>query len=322
MKRTLRTKIWCGVLAVACVSGVAFGAANLPRVQAEAVSGGIKVTEAPMTKKEEYRAAREKFESAEEQCFPSADLSNVPKIVKNEDGGIAAENGSLDFSACVGGELAEVSLYGGKNVTATVLDVHVSDHLEYGLVQDDSEDIIPWWFKGRYPWLETCELGADGKLSSPHYALAYVTVRFENTGEETSGVTTGSYVIKQYNDSGYCLDQFECCTDKRELVNGKVEIPANAEDPNKTGNIILEPGKPREFTFVYFVSDRFIQPYADTDAAECDGVTDYIETLANYATMTYEETDCRYTFEFIDSENEPARYNVSDIVNDFFTEHK
>ena len=78
MKRTLRTKIWCAVLAVACVSGVAFGTANLPHVQAEAVSGGIKVTEAPMTKKEEYRAAREKFESAEEQCFPSADLTNVP----------------------------------------------------------------------------------------------------------------------------------------------------------------------------------------------------------------------------------------------------
>ena len=47
MKRTLRTKIWCVVLAVACVSGVAFGVANLPRVQAEAVSGGVEVTEAP-----------------------------------------------------------------------------------------------------------------------------------------------------------------------------------------------------------------------------------------------------------------------------------
>ena len=47
MKRTLRTKIWCAVLAVACVSGVAFGAANLPHVQAEAVSGGVEVTEAP-----------------------------------------------------------------------------------------------------------------------------------------------------------------------------------------------------------------------------------------------------------------------------------
>ena len=47
MKRTLRTKIWCAVLVVACVSGVAFGVANLPRVQAEAVSGGVEVTEAP-----------------------------------------------------------------------------------------------------------------------------------------------------------------------------------------------------------------------------------------------------------------------------------
>ena len=39
MKRTLRTKIWCGVLVVACVSGVAFGVANLPRVQA---GGGLR----------------------------------------------------------------------------------------------------------------------------------------------------------------------------------------------------------------------------------------------------------------------------------------
>ncbi len=42
MKRTLRTKIWCGVLAAACVSGVAFGVANLPRVQAETVSGDVR----------------------------------------------------------------------------------------------------------------------------------------------------------------------------------------------------------------------------------------------------------------------------------------
>ena len=346
MKRTMRIKIWCAVLAVACVSGVAFGAANLPRVQAEAVSGGIEVTEVPGNEavvSEENKAevpeisgnpeisevsetavvsaAKEEFES-HYTANEKLNFSTMPKIVRAEDGSISIENGDDSFDAENDPYFSASSIYGGKNVKVTIKDVYMSNKLEYGLTPADNDCFVPWWINGGYPWLEYCELNADGKLSSPHYTLAYVTVRFENTGEETSGITTGSYVIKQYNDSGYCLDQFECCTDKRELVNGRVEIPANAEDPNKTGNIILEPGKPREFTFVYFVSDRFIQPYADTDAAERDGVTDYIETLANYATMTYEETDCRYTFEFIDSENEPARYDVSDIVNDFFTEHK
>lgn len=105
MKRTLRTKIWCGVLAVACVSGVAFGAANLPHVQAEAVSGGVEVTEAPgneavvseeskaevpeisgnpeiseVSETAEVSSAKEEFEShftADEKL----DFSKIPKIV-------------------------------------------------------------------------------------------------------------------------------------------------------------------------------------------------------------------------------------------------
>lgn len=109
MKRTLRTKIWCVVLAVACVSGVAFGVANLPRVQAEAVSGGVEVTEAPgneavvseeskaevpeisgnpeiseVSETAEVSSAKEEFEShftADEKL----DFSKIPKIVRTEE---------------------------------------------------------------------------------------------------------------------------------------------------------------------------------------------------------------------------------------------
>ena len=119
MKRTLRTKIWCGVLAVACVSGVAFGVANLPRVQAEAVSG----TEAPgneavvseeskaevpeisenpeiseVSETAEVSSAKEEFEShftADEKL----DFSKIPKIVRTEDGSISIENGDGSFDA-------------------------------------------------------------------------------------------------------------------------------------------------------------------------------------------------------------------------------
>ena len=113
MKRTLRTKIWCAVLVVACVSGVAFGVANLPRVQAEAVSGGVEVTEAPgneavvseeskaevpeisgnpeiseVSETAEVSSAKEEFEShftADEKL----DFSKIPKIVRTEDGSIS-----------------------------------------------------------------------------------------------------------------------------------------------------------------------------------------------------------------------------------------
>ena len=111
MKRTLRTKIWCGVLAVACISGVAFGVANLPHVQAEAVFGGVEVTEAPgneavvseeskaevpeiseVSETAEVSSAKEEFEShftADEKL----DFSKIPKIVRTEDGSISIENG-------------------------------------------------------------------------------------------------------------------------------------------------------------------------------------------------------------------------------------
>lgn len=52
------------------------------------------------------------------------------------------------------------------------------------------------------PWLETCELNEDGTLSSPHYAFAYVTIGFENTGDEATGFLSGEYAMGQYDTDG------------------------------------------------------------------------------------------------------------------------
>ena len=137
MKRTLRTKIWCAVLAVACVSGVAFGVANLPRVQAEAGSGGVEGTEAPgneavvseeskaevpeisgnpeiseVSETAEVSSAKEEFEShftADEKL----DFSKIPKIVRTEDGSISIENGDGSFDAENDPYLSASSIYGG-----------------------------------------------------------------------------------------------------------------------------------------------------------------------------------------------------------------
>ena len=177
MKRTLRTKIWCGVLVVACVSGVAFGVANLPRVQAEAVSGGVEVTEAPgneavvseeskaevpeisgnpeiseVSETAEVSSAKEEFEShftADEKL----DFSKIPKIVRTEDGSISIENGDGSFDAENDPYFSASSIYGGKNVKVTIKDVHMSNKLEYGLTPADNDCFVPWWINGGYPWL-------------------------------------------------------------------------------------------------------------------------------------------------------------------------
>lgn len=342
MKRTLRTKIWCGVLAVACVSGVAFGVANLPRVQAEAVSGGVEVTEAPGSKTtaaEESKAeAQEVSENAEvskgedtsaadgrwSAVEAEADFSTMPKVVRAADGSISLEGGtgSIDLESNPYFADFESLDYGGKNVVATIEDVHVSDRLEYGLVPADDDCFVPWWVNGGYPWLEYCELNEDGTLSSPHYAFTYVTIRYKNTGDETTGFLTGEYRMGQYNADGCILDTYECTTDKRELVNGAAEIPANAKDPNKTGSITLEPGQTRTIVFTYLVSDEYVEPIADFESAQEDGVDSYFEVVDNYYIDSYKETDCRYVVEVCSCDGPYVRYDVSDIVNDFFTEHK
>ena len=321
MKRTLRTKIWCAVLVVACVSGVAFGVANLPRVQAEAVSGGVEVTEAPgneavvseeskaevpeisenpeifeVSETAEVSSAKEEFEShftADEKL----DFSKIPKIVRTEDGSISIENGDGSFDAENDPYFSASSIYGGKNVKVTIKDVHMSNKLEYGLTPADNDCFVPWWINGGYPWLETCELNEDGTLSSPHYAFAYVTIGFENTGDEATGFLSGAYAMGQYDTDGCPLDMSECTTDKRELINGIAEVPMNAEDPNKTGNILLEPGQTRELVFIYLLSDESVYVRTDDEAAERDGVKNYIEIVENYFIDAYTETDCRYTID-------------------------
>ena len=320
MKRTMRIKIWCAVLAVACVSGVAFGAANLPHVQANTVSerDDTKMSSQADTS---IKTAKDIFEE-KFTASSKLDFSKFAKVVRGKDGNVSLRNG--DGSAVSENDRLYTVLgaSGGRALREEIVDVHLSDRLEYGLTPADNENFVPWMYSGRYPWLETCELNEDGTLSSPHYAFAYVTIGFENTGDEATGFLSGEYAMGQYDTDGCPLDISECTTDKRELINGIAEVPMNAEDPNKTGNILLEPGQTRELVFIYLLSDESVYVRTDDEAAERDGVKNYIEIVENYFIDAYTETDCRYTIDVNSGLGPFVHYDVSDIVNDFFTEHK
>ncbi len=137
----------------------------------------------------------------------------------------------------------------------------------------------------------------DGTLSSPHYAFAYVTIGFENTGDEATGFLSGEYAMGQYDTDGCPLDMSECTTDKCELLDGKVELASDNPADIKSGKIVLQPGQAREVTFTYLVSDEFAYPILDTVAAEESNIQNYITMVRNFAIDTYEETDCQYTVE-------------------------
>ena len=320
MKRTLRTKIWCAVLAVACVSGVAFGVANLPRVQADTVSerDDTKMSSQADTS---LKTAKDMFEE-EFAASSKLDFSKFAKVVRGMDGSFSLEK--EDGSAVAENDCLYTvfGASGGKALREEIVDVHLSDRLEYGLTLADNENFVPWMYSGRYPWLETCELNEDGTLSSPHYAFAYVTIRFENTGKAESSFFSGAYRMAQYNTDGCILDTYECTTDKRELLDGKVELASDNPADIKSGKIVLQPGQAREVTFTYLVSDEFAYPILDTVAAEESNIQNYITMVRNFAIDTYEETDCQYTVEVYGSCGPVKYFDVSDIVNDFFTEHK
>ena len=320
MKRTLRTKIWCGVLVVACVSGVAFGVANLPRVQADTVSerDDTKMSSQADTS---LKTAKDMFEE-EFAASSKLDFSKFAKVVRGKDGSFSLEN--EDGSAVAENDrlFTVLGVSGGKALREEIVDVHLSDRLEYGLTPADNENFVPWMYSGRYPWLETCELNEDGTLSSPHDAFAYVTIRFENTGKAESSFLSGAYRMAQYNTDGCILDTYECTTDKRELLDGKVELASDNPADIKSGKVVLQPGQAREVTFTYLVSDEFAYPILDTVAAEESNIQNYITMVRNFAIDTYEETDCQYTVEVYGSCGPVKYFDVSDIVNDFFTEHK
>jgi len=320
MKRTLRTKIWCGVLAVACISGVAFGVANLPHVQADTVSerDDTKMSSQADTS---LKTAKDMFEE-EFAASSKLDFSKFAKVVRGKDGSFSLEN--EDGSAVAENDCLYTvfGASGGKALREEIVDVHLSDRLEYGLTPTDNENFVPWMYSGRYPWLETCELNEDGTLSSPHYAFAYVTIRFENTSKEESSFLSGAYRMAQYNTDGCILDTYECTTDKRELLDGKVELASDNPADIKSGKIVLQPGQAREVTFTYLVSDEFAYPILDTVAAEESNIQNYITMVRNFAIDTYEETDCQYTVEVYGSCGPVKYFDVSDIVNDSFTEHK
>ena len=73
---------------------------------------------------------------------------------------------------------------------------------------------------------------------------------------------------------------------------------------------------------LYLLSDESVYVRTDDEAAERDGVKNYIEIVENYFIDAYTETDCRYTIDVNSGLGPFVHYDVSDIVNDFFTEQQ
>jgi hypothetical protein len=133
MKRTMRIKIWCAVLAVACVSGVAFGAANLPHVQANTVSerDDTKMSSQADTS---IKTAKDIFEE-KFTASSKLDFSKFAKVVRGKDGNVSLRNG--DGSAVSENDRLYTVLgaSGGRALREEIVDVHLSDRLEYGTMK-------------------------------------------------------------------------------------------------------------------------------------------------------------------------------------------
>lgn len=78
----------------------------------------------------------------------------------------------------------------------------------------------------------------------------------------------------------------------------------------------------RILTFMILHGQAFFYPSVSTFIIASDGVKNYIEIVENYFIDAYTETDCRYTIDVNSGLGPFVHYDVSDIVNDFFTEHK
>ena len=71
-------------------------------------------------------------------------------------------------------ETGEVPIYTRGDFKAEVIDVHVSDTLEYGLTQEDGSFT--------YSVNGDCTMDESGKITNPDYVLAYVTLRLNYEG--------------------------------------------------------------------------------------------------------------------------------------------
>ena len=142
MKRTMRIKIWCIALALSCVGGVAFGTANLPHVQADTVSerDDTKMSsQADASLKTAQDMFEEKFTASSK-----LDFSKFAKVVRRKDGSVSLRNG--DGSAVSENDRLYTVLgaSGGRALREEIVDVHLSDRLEYGLTPADNENFVPW----------------------------------------------------------------------------------------------------------------------------------------------------------------------------------
>ena len=97
-----------------------------------------------------------------------------------------AEDGTLTT------ETGKAPIYTRGDFKAEVMDVHVSDTLEYGLTQEDGSFT--------YSVDGDCTMDESGKITNPDYVLAYVTLRlnYDGTADHIEFLV-GECDVVQYN---------------------------------------------------------------------------------------------------------------------------
>lgn len=218
---------------------------------------------------------------------------------------LRAEDGTLTT------ETGKAPIYTRGDFKAEVMDVHVSDTLEYGLTQEDGSFT--------YSVDGDCTIDESGKITNPNYVLAYVTLRlnYEGTADYIEFLV-GECDVVQYNLDGYPLGGGENASDKTILENGVAVSTTEEEDPRNSGHVWVRPGEPRDVLIVVLIQNKFSYVVVDDEAAAKDGVSNLNVMEQNYATGVYEEMAFKYAITISSSGTQMAAFNVTEIVNDWF----
>lgn len=218
---------------------------------------------------------------------------------------LCAEDGTLTT------ETGEAPIYTRGDFKAEVMDVHVSDTLEYGLTQEDGSFT--------YSVDGDCTMDKSGKITNPDYVLAYVTLRlnYDGTADHIEFLV-GECDVVQYNPDGYPLGGGENASDKMILENRVAVSTTEEEDPRNSGHVWVRPGEPRDVLIVVLIQKKFSYIVVDDEAAAKDGVSNLNVMEQNYATGVYEEMAFKYAITISSSGTQMAAFNVTEIVNDWF----
>lgn len=183
--------------------------------ESEASSAEVSTPAKTMTPKEEYESMYGKPQWL--VC------DQTYHILRAEDGTLTTETG-------------KAPIYTRGDFKAEVMDVHVSDTLEYGLTQEDGSFT--------YSVDGDCTMDESGKITNPNYVFAYVTLRlnYEGTADYIEFLV-GECDVVQYNPDGYPLGGGENASDKTILERGGC-VYNRGRRPRNSGHVWIRPWEP------------------------------------------------------------------------------